>query len=333
MTKSTHVVEVVPINLRSHPNADSLSIVDVFDGGFTVCVRTQDWVGKSLGAFIPPDSLVNTDRPEFSFLRKDGTSNITRIKACKLRGITSFGLLVPAPDGAKIGDDVAQRLGVTHYEPQAIGETTGGEAEKVPVELHNLSKYDVDSLRKYHEVFTTGEPIYCSEKIHGSSSRYAYIEDRMYCGSRGEWKAENAGNLWWKCLQVTPEIEDFCKANPGYILYGEVYGNVQDLKYGCGKGEVRFAAFDILSPDRRWLNPGDFRDMAAKFGVPVVPLIGFMPYDFEEICGYAEGRTMVEGANHVREGCVVKPIQERWDDRVGRVCLKVVGAGYLEKSK
>lgn len=35
--------------------------------------------------------------------------------------------------------------------------------------------------------------------------------------------------------------------------------------------------------------------------------------------------------NDVREGCVVRPLHERWNEEVGRVCLKIVGDGYLEK--
>ena len=82
--KSTHLVEVVPIRLEPHPNADSLSVVRVFDG-YTCCVRTADWVGKTKGAYIPPDSVVDSSRAEFAFL-----AGHERIKVKKLRGIVSM---------------------------------------------------------------------------------------------------------------------------------------------------------------------------------------------------------------------------------------------------
>lgn len=66
-TKSTHRVEVVPVVLERRPGADSLSIVRVV-AGYTVCVKTADWRGRALGAYVPPDSLVDTGRPEFAFL-------------------------------------------------------------------------------------------------------------------------------------------------------------------------------------------------------------------------------------------------------------------------
>ena len=83
MEKSTHVVEVVPVTLEPHPNADSLSIVHVWD--YTVCVRTEDWRGRPMGAYIPPDSLVDTSREEFAFLREEGKT-LHRVRAKRFRG-------------------------------------------------------------------------------------------------------------------------------------------------------------------------------------------------------------------------------------------------------
>src|SRR4051812_40299573 len=108
-TKSTHKVEVVPVVMKPHENASALSIVSAF--GYTVCVKTEDWKDIPLAAYIPPDSIC-PDTPEFAFL---GTNK--RIRVRKMRGVFSYGLLVPAPKGAKIGDNVAEALGIIHYEP------------------------------------------------------------------------------------------------------------------------------------------------------------------------------------------------------------------------
>ena len=48
-----------------------------------------------------------------------------------------------------------------------------------------------------------------------------------------------------------------------------------------------------------------------------------------ELVSLAEGKTTFPGANHVREGLVVKPVEERWDFTCGRVVLKYIGEGYL----
>src|SRR5690349_21772622 len=112
---STFKVEVVPVKLEKHPNADALSLVTVFDA-YVLCVRTADWEGVTQAAYLPPDSVVpNTE--EYAFLEGK-----TRIKAKKLRGIVSQGMLVPAPEGSSIGDDVAEALKITHYEPEVQAE-------------------------------------------------------------------------------------------------------------------------------------------------------------------------------------------------------------------
>lgn len=322
---STHKVEVAPVKLEPHPNADSLSVVRVY--GYTVCVRTADWRDGMLGAYIPPDSIVDTTRPEFAFLANGKPTH--RVKAKKLRGVVSFGLLIPAPEGAKDGDDVAKRLGVTHYEPPITNAKTGGEAESPPRPLACLSKYDIDSLRRYGDLFKPGEYVYVTEKIHGANARYAWVDGRMWCGSRTEWKREDKDILWWRAL--TPEMEEFCKAYENCVLYGEVYGNVQHLKYGC-KNEVKFAAFDILGVNGTFVEVADMRPLLEHFLIPAVPLLYEGPYDFEKMCELAEGQSTMHGADHVREGCVVRPRIERWHQAIGRVCLKVVGAGYLERS-
>lgn len=324
---STHKVEVVEVKLREHPNADSLSIVDVH-GGYPCCVRTEDWRDGDLGAFIPPDSVVDVSRPEFAFLAK-GTKTRHRVKCVKLRGVQSFGLLMKAPDGAQVGDDVAEHFGVEHYEPEMRGACTGGEAIEAPPALACMSRYDVDSMRRYPHLFENGEMVYVTEKIHGANARYCWLDDKMWCGSRAEWKMPSTQSIWWRAL--TDEMEAFCKCHPGYVLYGEVYGAVQELRYGL-QNKVRFAAFDVHHPVNGYLNAEESEDLLRDYGVRRVPFIGILPYAFDIICDLAEGESCVTGADHIREGVVVKPLKERWHQSIGRVQLKVVGAGYLQKS-
>ena len=140
-------------------------------------------------------------------------------------------------------------------------------------------------------------------------------------------------------MRATPQIEVFCRNHPGVVLYGEVYGQVQDLKYGTKPGEVRFAAFDILERGQYWC-PERFLQVCHSYKVPTVPVINNfdgerllgIPYDFDAICGMAEEKTLIPGADHCREGVVVAPLENRYHDKLGRVKLKVVGAGYLERN-
>jgi RNA ligase (TIGR02306 family) len=404
--KSTHKVEVLRISVEDIPGSDFVGLARVF--GYTCVTNKAQWAGTNmLAAYLPPDSLVDVSRPEFSFLAKDAKADgMARIKAKRLRGVLSFGLLVPAPEGSKEGDDVAALLGVGHYDPavrQAQGKSGlmfGGEAASAP-DVYCV-KYDLEAGRRYaQQAFEPGEPVVVSEKLHGANARYVYSCGKMHCGSRTEWKKEypsyehlseegivhellvanraRAGktgheplddeqalsrareileklrgqpkrqNLWWQALDATPSLRAFCEKNPDVVVYGEVYGAVQDLNYGCKNGEVRFAAFDMMR-DGRFVDPWDFFDLCVGYDVPHVPLLNEhhktsewgqlpglsvkpIPFDFDEICQIAEGKSLVPGASHVREGVVVSPVKERWDERLGRVKLKFVGCGYLERSR
>jgi RNA ligase (TIGR02306 family) len=323
MAKSTHKVEVVPVELEPHPNADSLSVVRVF-GGFTACVRTVDWKPGMLGAYIPPDSVLDTRRPEFAFLA-DGKGNTHRIKVKRLRGVVSMGLLIHAPEGARLGDDVAEQLGVTHYEPPAQI-STGGENVRPPTGYHPV--YDIDNLRRFAHAFQEDEPVWITEKIHGANGRWCFVDGEMFTGSRSDWKKESPEVVWWKALEAHPEIRDWCGRHEGWTVYGEVYGRVQDLRYGLNG--VRIMVFDLLSPDGAWADPERALEMAPE--LPWVPLIGREPFRLSRVLELAEGNSLVPGAAHVREGCVVKPVRERTDPEIGRVILKVIGNGYLERA-
>lgn len=315
-----HTCDVVRIKLEPHPNADSLSLVMV--GDFQCVVRTLDWSDDDLAVYIPPDSVVPKSK-EFAFLEDH-----LRVKARRLRGEWSVGLLIPAPVGAELGEDYMERLGVIHYEPKIHGHfTTGGDNVTPPRGF--LPNYDVLNFRKYSGVFVDGEEVIATEKIHGANARFSCVDDVMFCGSRKFWKQKNETNLWWKALSQNPALEAWLRHHQEYAVYGEVFGQVQNLKYGASNQRIFFAAFDILKKDK-WLD----YDEAREIGSPLtwVPTIYRGPFDKDKIIDLAEGDSQWEGADHYLEGVVVKPTHERTDRKIGRVQLKVVGNRYLSKS-
>lgn len=336
MEKSTHKVEVVRLGpLEKHPNADKLEIAKIF--GYTVCCQIGNFKEGMLAAYIPPDSVV-PNTPEFSFL-----NGHFRIKVKKLRGIVSQGFLIPAPEGAKEGDNVAEIVGVTHYDPPEPM-STGGDAEKAPPGYRPA--YDVDSFFRYGHLFKPGETVVVTEKIHGASARYGWHDGRLYCGSRTEWKKEDSTNLWWKAANNTPELAKFCEANPDLTVYGEVFGQVQDLKYGAKPGEVFFRAFDLMRGNQ-WVSWAESMELTRHNecgtvggpgyeGVmptlPWVPIIYIGEYDESYIRSLADGESQIKGAKNIREGVVVKPMIERTDPAIGRVQLKIVSDVYLERA-
>ena len=350
MATDTHKVEIVPVVLEPHPNADTLSIVHVYN--WQVVTKTADWDGIPLvGAYIQPESLVDVTRPEFSWLKRSPDDQKPhKVRVIRLRQVLSQGLLIPAPPGFQIGDDAAEFLGVRHYEPPTQEELDArqGGRESCSAEVYTgpqvwIPKYDIESAYRYASVFTQGEPVYVTEKIHGENTKFMFDGNRMWAGTHQEWKKPGFGSPW-AVLKDTPWIEDFCRAYPMRVLCGETYGWVQTLRYGAMPGEYWFRAFDILCSTGYW----SLKSFLPIFReCEIVPDFGIIPFDFETLKALAEGETtlpVVGNTNkrgkdgktpipNLREGVVVRPLEERQDPKLGRVILKFVSNNYLELVK
>ena len=98
------------------------------------------------------------------------------------------------------------------------------------------------------------------------------------------------------------------------------------MRYGAKPGEVRIAVFDLLIGNI-WAEARWSRDAAPR--LPWVPKIGEIAFDADALFKLADGPSLVLGADHIREGIVIKPTSERTDPEIGRVQLKVVSSEYL----
>lgn len=311
---STHEVLVVRIPaVEEHPNAHSLEIIPLYNGGFTAISRKGEFKVGDLAIFIEPDYVVPPDAEMFAFLEKK------RITCKKLRGVRSQGLLIPALPGMVEGQNVMEQLGIVRYVPkraggrytrtagldQAESETSFRNAGTVPAPqaLNRVQKYDIESVRKFVSTFTPGEEVVATEKIHGANARFSFVDGQQFCGSRTQWKRSPdpvgppgpepkpegpvqaqfrkyligilywfiargfatayfrrlvskliprkpkppaAPDMWWSVFKANTWIQTFCEAHPKHVLFGEIFGQVQDLKYGAGPKDVFFRVFDVL---------------------------------------------------------------------------------------
>lgn len=415
LEKSTHVVEVVQVYPKPHPNADRLDVVEVF--GYTAVTQKGNFQPGDLGVYIPPDSLV-PETKTFEFLWEDlerfegvpVPERRRRIKAKRLRGIMSEGLLLPlkglplvqSVDSCgdttyhkaihtpmtnwsdydhvpiKVGDNLAEYLGITHYDPPELGgdcEVAPGSKKKGrrPRTLRgwigyllfkmglktsrsddkeetglSIPDYDVDAYKRYYHLLNEGEEVLVTEKIHGSNSRFVFRDGRMYVGSHHQWKKNVEGSMWWKALACNPWIAKWCEAHPDYVVYGELVPT-QELNYGYTKSNPHIFIFDIRSPKGHWAGTDEIHAMVAYdasfFGLEKtkeweqfyaltswVPVLGRFPFEDEKVRKLVDGKSQVVGSNHAREGIVIKPIVTRYDQRLGRIILKIVSPVYLEKA-
>lgn len=358
---STFIVPVIRIEkLEKHPEADTLSITEA--EGCPVICKTADFNVGDLAIYIPVEAVVPLSDPRFAFLSTKEGKKTHRIKAKKLRGIFSMGLLMPFTpperaavvatslgwdaDGAPsrpltnrfqdwVGVDVAEELGITKYvEPESTGKNMRLGAARREKDSSTAPIYDIESYRKYRKHFVAGEPVVVTEKIHGCNGRFVFRQGtgeegmRLFVGSRNFFTKETADNVWWTIAR-RHGLEEKLARYPNHVLYGEVYGQVQDLKYGTSMEDpLRFAAFDIYNTETgKYLDYAEFKRICAELELPTVPVLYEGPYVPEIIEPLALGQSTI--AEQIKEGFVIKPVVERFNRNLGRVILKLVGEQYL----
>ena len=223
---STFIVPVVRIGkLDKHENADSLLITEV--RGCPVITRTGSFNEGDLAVYIPVDSVVNTDHPELAFL-KTGDKVKVRVKAKKLRGVFSMGLLIPAPQGVSEGDDLASVYGIEKYE-EPIPVVMSGDAVRGPEGIM-VPSYDLESLRTYKHMIEDEEQVVVTEKIHGSNARF-YLDSNgtLHVGSRTLFRDSDGASVWARVAREN-DLASKLSGLSHYVFYGEVFGSgVQDL--------------------------------------------------------------------------------------------------------
>ncbi len=357
---------VVIKELIKHPNADTLDIIAV-DG--TVCIaRSGQWKVGDLAVLVPIDSVVPLDHPEFSFLKKPEKPEIKleRIRAKRLRGTFSDGLLVPLPPRKwyqpkwKPGKDASKALGIFKFEEDPeqeltirdrafrfyrkwkylIGTRLGFNVRQPyvrgPKPQFYLSNgqtcpvYDLDKYKKYAHLLVDRE-IVVTEKLHGMNCRVVCDKDLPVLGSHHVMGTTQTAFLAAdKKYGLTKKMEKL----PGHILFGEVLGT-QDLKYGFSTEDVGFAAFDIyVIAEKRYLNWEDFKAKCQDLDIPTVPVLFRGMYDPELLNSLVNGpnpKKPLMSALHkgtLREGAVIKTANEAPDARE-RISLKFVSEAYL----
>jgi RNA ligase (TIGR02306 family) len=346
-----HLVQIAKVG--HHPNADKLDITQIY-GQSVICQRDLYKMGD-LAVFLPPDSVLSSD-PENVIVKDSGLKPGHCIEAKRLRGIFSNGMLVPASvcftpeELAKIapGTHVAERLGITKYEPpiEKLGNTgTGGDNESDPGYMPCYT--DLEGWPKYRDegIIAVGEPVVLTEKIHGANARFTFRDGRLWVGSRNGIKKEDDAVLWWRVakeLNLEARFQKLLEASEFFertVIYGEVYGQVQDLRYGVDKGAT-FRLFDTFDTALgRYNDWNNTKVIATIMGLDLVPELYVGPWapELEEL----RNGPSVLYPGHTREGFVVKPLKERhqhYDPEkrnlfTGRVIFKFVGEDYKTRKK
>lgn len=347
---SSLLVEVCTIdNIAKHPNADKLDIATI--KGWNCIVGRNEYKPGDQVVFVPPDAIIPQNiinEHKLSYLK-----NGTRIRAVKLRGVVSQGLILNVPDGLMVYDgyNLAERLGITKWEPpvrqvQGQNKQRTGKNRVNP----NFTKFtDIENIRHYNTIFEDGEEVVITEKIHGANWRAGYLRrsDRgfinwiknsifgshefVYGSHNVQLTFKNRGRCFYKDNPYGKVIDKYDLKNAipeDYTLYGEVYGKgIQDLSYGIE--EVDLVIFDVKYKEN-YLDWADFSQFCLAKGLPRVPVLYKGKFSADLIKTHTDGKTrMGKNVDQIREGCVIRPLKESNHYQIGRKVLKSVSEDYL----
>jgi RNA ligase (TIGR02306 family) len=355
--------EVLALIIKEHPNADRMELA--FAGGYQVCVRKGDYKTGDLAVYIPVDSILpnNLEAMIFGPDSKVKLKN-HRVKAIKLRGAVSQGMLVPLEYAGntfvKVGDDVTEMLGITKYAPPLKAIPQGMQV-KGPARHHHpdFHKYtSVNHLKKYYDAIPEGTSVWNTEKLHGTNFRAGWVKFRprtflqklknifsrsqkweFVYGSHnvqlmdGKGKESFAGNVYKRVV-----LKENLKATipKGQVWYGEIIGaGIQTgYEYGydkyLGVDNVTVRWFDIMGEDGTYY---DFDHTAA-----VIEHCGqkMVPYEYVDCFTHNWMLQLLE-AKHLPseidnktqvEGFVIRPMKET-SFYGGRLILKALTDPYL----
>ncbi|NUS23092.1 MAG: RNA ligase (ATP) [Streptomyces sp.] len=347
---STLRVTAEVLTVHDHPNADALELAQV--GLYRAVVAKGAYRTGDAAVYIPEQSVLPAGLiEELGLTGRLAGGNADRVKAVRLRGELSQGIVcrpaalagVDLTRAAVDGTDFAEWLGITKWVPP-IPPTMSGEVESAP---DLLPWVDIENIQRYPDVFTPGEPVVLTEKLHGSACLLTYLasEGRVYVSSKGFGAKslalkEDPRNLYWRAVHAhgVPEVAARLADRLGATrvgIFAEVYGaGVQDLTYGADgrRDTLGYAVFDVsaeIDGEVRWLNPAELLDGE----LPLVPKLFEGPYDIERVLEVASGRETVSGRDlHLREGVVIRPTTERYSEVTGgRAIAKAVSPEYLTR--
>jgi hypothetical protein len=135
--------------------------------------------------------------------------------------------------------------------------------------------------------------------------------------------------IYWK---IALEYGLDKKLKEGEEIFGEIYGKgIQKYLEYDGTEKIKIRFFDMKALDEngnmKYLDWDIFVKRCKELELPIVPILYRGPLIHNILPDLIKGNSTI--GNHIREGCVIKPIKERFHPKLGRVILKCINDDYL----
>jgi RNA ligase (TIGR02306 family) len=332
-------VEIVKIyNVEDHPNADRLDIISIEGMDYKVITGKGNLNVGELAFYFPVDSVLPDILVE-EFNINSYYKN--RIRAAKLRGVFSEGLLISVSSYLKdhpeiigyadiynefkweVGEDFTDFFGVIKY-IVPVNESNNTSNENILSAIGSFKFDSPEHFKKYNNILIEGETVCITEKIHGTNfTVFKDVRNEIFVGSHNYFWKLDSNNCYTRIIKENLELIEI---PPNTQLFGEIYG-VQDIKYDCKPGEIKYAIFAIKQYNK-YLNLEDFAFMCNSLRLNKVPVLYLGKYSKDIVLSYNNKMSCLND-KCIMEGVAIIPEIERWDYKVGRVCLKYISEQYL----
>lgn len=333
-------------SIEPHPDSEVEKLELAKVSGYNCCVRKNAHSPGDLVIYIPEDSIL--PEPLIEELGLKGFlagKQKNRVKAVRLRGVVSQGIVYSPPDHLgplELGADVKDLLGIEKFVPQVPTSMTG----KLEPNTQFSITFDIERGENLepHEELNPDHHVIVTEKIHGTFLCAArnHQNEKWFASSKGasakklvfQDTEENASNLYLKMMKKhTPLLEEaYASIRDTYdqdldiFVLAEIFGpGVQDLHYGFKEKQLRI--FDIRmrtkEGTRVWMTSSEFKRLPESVRNAWVPIVyeGKLK-DFDMT---PEGPSVYSG---IREGFVVKT-----DQQLGRKQMKLISKDYLTRKR
>lgn len=357
--------------LRKLASIQSVSTIEPIEGadrieligvkGWQLVAKKGEFQINDKCVFFEVDSMLPVSNEHFKFLEsKANSEGFARLRTAKFKKQISQGLALPMSIlppvkesvatrwpilrwlGFKdkqweVDDDVTIGLGVEKYESDPWNGVKGGKAKLGGMAKGGLPPFvirtDEERVQNLQWLITkyAGTLVSIVEKLDGSSMS-VYLKDGEFgvCSRNLDLKRDETNAFWARAIE--DEMEKKLEEVDNYVIQGELIGpGIQGNKYGLTKTEFRvFNVFNINT--EQYLSFDGMHNFCLLYGFDECPLLatGTLSDSMSDLISMSVGYSKLNEKT-IREGVVIRPLDYKFEHKIGRVSFKIINPNFSLK--
>jgi len=166
MSKVYPSAEVI-YKIEKHPNADRLEVAYII--GTTAVVPKDMYKVYEVVDFFPPDVTMSEETSDklgvTKYLKTDNINKVKVVRATKIRGVVSYGIVVKSSKERVRGEDLSGEYHTGKYEPQPDSKLIAGDGASSPAWFHEYT--EIQHYYRNSGILEEDENVVITEKLHG----------------------------------------------------------------------------------------------------------------------------------------------------------------------